>query len=98
MDARCSGILAAFILLLLNGLARAQPAQPAAAQPRVAADQTPPPSGMITDRELTQKVRKALADDPALSSVARRVKVNTENRKVTLKGWVESGEQRQAVE
>ena len=108
MKVKRTGALIALGFLLFSGAfsrgavaqdaSQLQPAQPAASQTETAANQTPSPSGAITDRELTQKVRKALADDQALSGVARRVKVSAQNGKVTLKGSVDSDEQRQAVE
>ena len=57
-----------------------------------------PCSYAITDQELTQKVRQAIASDPTLSPVANKLKIKVENGRVTLKGSVESEDQRQAVE
>ena len=50
------------------------------------------------DRELTQKVRRALTQDKTLSSYAHNVKVITQDLQVTLKGPVRSEEEKQRVE
>ena len=52
----------------------------------------------VTDQELTEKVRQSLAADPALSTVADRVKIKVENGKVNLKGSVDTEQQRLTVE
>ena len=51
-----------------------------------------------TDRDLTQKIRKSLMSDKALSSYAHNVKVIAQGGTVTLKGPVRSAEERTAVE
>jgi hyperosmotically inducible periplasmic protein len=50
------------------------------------------------DRDLTQKVRRALMQDKALSSYAHNVKIITQDGQVTLKGPVRSEEEKQTVE
>ncbi len=51
-----------------------------------------------SDRELMQKVRKALMADKSLSSYAHNVKVIAQNGKITLKGPVRSEDEKKAVE
>jgi hyperosmotically inducible periplasmic protein len=50
------------------------------------------------DRDVTQKIRRALMDDKSLSSYAHNVKVITQGGQVTLKGPVRSNEEKQTVE
>ena len=50
------------------------------------------------DRELTQKIRRALMDDKALSTYAHNVKIISMDGNVTLKGVVHSDEEKSAVE
>jgi hyperosmotically inducible protein len=51
-----------------------------------------------TDRDLTQKVRRALMQDKTLSTYAHNVKIIAQNGNVTLKGPVRSEEERATVE
>ena len=51
-----------------------------------------------TDRDLTQKIRRALMQDKALSSYAHNVKVIAQGGNVTLKGPVRSAEEKTTVE
>lgn len=50
------------------------------------------------DRELMQNIRKALVDDKSLSTYAHNVKIIARNGKVTLKGPVNSEEEKRTVE
>jgi len=50
------------------------------------------------DRELAQKVRKAIVDDKSLSTYAHNVKVIARDGAITLKGPVRSDEEKTAVE
>ena len=50
------------------------------------------------DRELTQKIRKAVMQDKALSSYAHNVKIVTQGGQVTLKGPVRSADEKRMVE
>jgi len=50
------------------------------------------------DRELAQKVRKAIVDDKTLSTYAHNVKVIARDGMVTLKGPVRSDEEKSQVE
>jgi hyperosmotically inducible protein len=51
----------------------------------------------VNDREIMQKIRKAIVDDKSLSTYAHNVKVVSQRGKVTLKGPVRSAEEKQAV-
>ena len=51
-----------------------------------------------SDRDLTQKIRRALMQDKSLSSYAHNVKVVARGGHVTLKGPVRSAEEKQSVE
>ena len=51
-----------------------------------------------TDRQLMQQIRKAVVDDKSLSTTAHNVKIIAHNGKVTLKGPVNSEEEKQSVE
>jgi osmotically-inducible protein OsmY len=49
------------------------------------------------DRDVTQKIRKSVMADKSLSTYAHNVKIITQNGKVTLKGPVNSEEEKQTV-
>jgi hyperosmotically inducible protein len=51
-----------------------------------------------SDRDLTQKIRRALVQDKSLSTYAHNVKVIAQSGTVTLKGPVRSTEEKQSVE
>jgi hyperosmotically inducible periplasmic protein len=51
-----------------------------------------------TDREITQKIRRALMDDKTLSTYAHNVKVITQDGNVTLKGPVRTVDEKKTVE
>ena len=51
-----------------------------------------------SDREITQKIRRALMDDKSLSTYAHNVKIVTEDGQVTLKGPVRSEDEKTTVE
>ena len=51
-----------------------------------------------TDRELTQRVRKAIMQDKSLSTYAHNVKIISQNGTVTLKGPVRTDEEKRAIE
>ena len=61
----------------------------------VTADQQKDNAG---DRDLTQKIRRALMQDKSLSSYAHNVKVIAQGGTVTLKGPVRSTEEKTTVE
>ena len=52
----------------------------------------------VSDRDIMQKIRKAVVDDKSLSTYAHNVKIVAENGKVTLKGPVRSEEEKKAIE
>jgi hyperosmotically inducible protein len=52
----------------------------------------------VSDRDLAQKVRQAIAQDKSLSTYAHNVKVIVQNGTVTLKGPVHSQEERHSLE
>ena len=51
-----------------------------------------------TDRELTQRIRKALTADKSLSTYAHNVKVISQGGEVTLRGPVRSDAEKQSIE
>ena len=65
------------------------------AQGAVTADQQKENAG---DRELTQKIRRALMNDKTLSSYAHNVKVVSQGGHVTLKGPVRTEAEKKSVE
>jgi osmotically-inducible protein OsmY len=60
----------------------------------VTADQQ---SNSASDRAITQKIRRLLAADKSLSTNAHNVKIITTNGAVTLKGPVNSEDERQEI-
>ncbi len=50
------------------------------------------------DREIMQKIRKAVVDDKSLSTYAHNVKIISQHGKVTLKGPVRSEEEKSTIE
>lgn len=60
----------------------------------VAADQQ---SNATADRAITQKIRKALMADKSLSTYAHNIKIITRDGLVTLKGPVQSEDEKQRV-
>lgn len=50
------------------------------------------------DRQITQKIRRAIVEDKSLSTYAHNVKIITSGGMVTLKGPVRSEEEKMAVE
>jgi hyperosmotically inducible periplasmic protein len=51
-----------------------------------------------TDLDITQKIRQAVMGDSSLSFTAKNVKIITQNGKVTLRGPVNTAEERSAIE
>jgi hyperosmotically inducible protein len=51
-----------------------------------------------SDREITQKIRRALVEDKTLSTYAHNVKVVAQDGQVTLKGPVRTADEKKAVE
>jgi hyperosmotically inducible periplasmic protein len=52
----------------------------------------------LSDRDITQQIRKAIMSDKSLSTYAHNVKIVTQNGMVTLKGPVRSEDEKKAVE
>jgi hyperosmotically inducible periplasmic protein len=52
----------------------------------------------LSDRDITQQVRRAIMKDKSLSSYAHNVKIITQNGQVTLKGPVRSDDEKRAIE
>jgi hyperosmotically inducible protein len=50
------------------------------------------------DRQLTQKIRRAVNDDKSLSTYAHNVKIISQDGMVTLKGPVRTDEERSTIE
>lgn len=50
------------------------------------------------DREVMQKIRRAVVEDKSLSTYAHNVKIIAQDGKVTLKGPVRSEDEKQAIE
>jgi hyperosmotically inducible periplasmic protein len=61
-------------------------------------DQTSPTADQqkmnASDREITQKIRKAINEDKTLSTYAHNIKIITQDGKVTLRGPVRSEDER----
>lgn len=51
-----------------------------------------------SDREIMQKIRKAVVDDKSLSTYGHNVKIISEHGKVTLKGPVHTDAERKNIE
>jgi len=51
-----------------------------------------------SDRDITQRIRRAIMLDKSLSTYAHNVKIVTQNGQVTLKGPVRSDDEKRAVE
>lgn len=52
----------------------------------------------VSDRTMTQQIRKAITNDKSLSAYAHNVKIITQNGHVTLAGPVRSEEEKSVVE
>jgi hyperosmotically inducible protein len=72
----------------VNKTAIARKGQPTAGQAKESA----------ADRDIMQKIRKAVMDDKSLSSYAHNVKIISQSQKVTLKGPVRSAEEKRNIE
>jgi hyperosmotically inducible protein len=51
-----------------------------------------------SDRDITQKIRRALVEDKTLSTYAHNIKVVAQDGRVTLKGPVRTEDEKKAVE
>jgi len=65
-------------------------------------DKTTPTAGSAknntNDREIMQKIRKAVMDEKTLSTYAHNVKIISQDGKVTLRGPVRSEEEKKTIE
>jgi len=52
----------------------------------------------VSDRDIMQKIRKSVMDDKSLSTYGHNVKIIAQHGKVTLKGPVNSAEEKQSIE
>lgn len=52
----------------------------------------------LSDRDITQQIRRAIMKDKSLSTYAHNVKIITQNGQVTLKGPVRSDDEKRAIE
>jgi len=81
----------AYTLLAVAGYAQETP--PDRAKPT--ADQA---KNNPADRDVMQKIRKAVMDDKSLSTAAHNVKIISQSGKVTLKGQVPSSDEKDRIE
>jgi hyperosmotically inducible protein len=51
-----------------------------------------------SDRDITQQIRQSIVKDKSLSTYAHNVKIITQNGQVTLKGPVQSEDEKKAIE
>ena len=51
-----------------------------------------------SDLDITQQIRQSIMKDKSLSTYAHNIKIVTQNGQVTLKGPVQSGDEKRAVE
>jgi osmotically-inducible protein OsmY len=58
------------------------------------AQSVPAPQPASTDSEMTSKIRQALMDDSTVGSAAQHIRVNTKNGVVTLRGRVDSSQEK----
>src|SRR5580693_8126560 len=65
------------------------------AQSQPTADQA---KNNLSDREIMQKIRKAVVDDKSLSTYGHNVKIISQHGKVTLKGPVHTDEESKNIE
>ena len=74
------------------------PQQPAPDNTKKNKDQTSPTADQqkmnASDREITQKIRKAINEDKSLSTYAHNIKIITQDGKVTLRGPVRSEDEK----
>ena len=85
--------LASQLFVAAAGLSLAAPAQDKDGQPTADQQKSNNP-----DRELTQKIRKAVVADKSLSVSAHNVKIITRDGMVTLRGTVKSDDEKKSIE
>jgi hyperosmotically inducible periplasmic protein len=107
--ARFSAFVLPLGTLLLAGSLMAEsipeyqdPQQPAPDNTKKNKDQTSPTADQqkmnASDREITQKIRKAINEDKSLSTYAHNIKIITQDGKVTLRGPVRSEDEKNNLE
>jgi len=78
------------------------PSLPPSTSPAATSPSGVPPSGIgqtsVTDEALEQRVASSLREDPALAALAPNITVDANNGTVTLKGSVNSPQQRTDIE
>jgi hypothetical protein len=78
------------------------PQRPAPDNTKKNKDQTSPTADQqkmnASDREITQKIRKAINEDKSLSTYAHNIKIITQDGKVTLRGPVRSEDEKNNLE
>jgi hyperosmotically inducible periplasmic protein len=78
------------------------PQQPAPDNTKKNKDQTSPTADQqkmnASDREITQKIRKAINEDKSLSTYAHNIKIITQDGKVTLRGPVRSEDEKNSLQ
>lgn len=103
-------LLCGGVLLTMGVAARAQ--EPAGQQASPAADNskinqrdrstTEPTADQQkenrSDRDITQQIRRSIMKDKSLSTYAHNIKIVTQNGQVTLKGPVQSEDEKKAIE
>ncbi|HEY3835697.1 MAG TPA: BON domain-containing protein [Bryobacteraceae bacterium] len=91
----CSGLLLCGLTFAGMGAAQTQPDNTKMNKGEVTtADQQ---KMNLSDRELTQKIRKAVIADKSLSTYAHNVKIISQNGSVTLKGPVRSDDEKKTI-
>jgi hyperosmotically inducible protein len=90
--------LALGIFVWFNPLPRASAQDPPAQSKSATRPTADNAKNNPTDRDLMQQIRKGIVDDKSLSTSAHNVKVIAQHGKVTLRGPVQSEEEKQAIE
>jgi osmotically-inducible protein OsmY len=95
----CAAALSGALLLVPQGLAASQDPQHPDSYDSSSGVPTEKPkaTSSTADRALTQKIGKAIAADKSLSAQGRRVKVTTQDGKVTLLGSAHSEAERTSI-
>src|SRR5260370_9007352 len=102
---RLARLFLPLVTLLLAGSLMAKsipeyqdPQPPAPDNTKKNKDQTSPTADQqkmnASDREITQKIRKAINEDKSLSTYAHNIKIITQDGKVTLRGPVRSEDEK----
>ena len=95
-------VLSTVFLLPVAGFAQDQTAPPASAPDNSATNQEHKTTAeqqteASADKQITQKIRRAVVSDKSLSTNAHNCKIITRNGTVTLKGPVDSEAEKQAI-